>query len=60
MKLVFQVLDKIPVESDTLNKSNNGEEVINLEFLKNILGIKSGPKLELKLKELSDKNTSIR
>lgn len=60
MKLVFHVSGKIPVESGKLNKYNKGEEITNLQFLRNMLGSKSGPGLEVELKELSDLNTSIR
>lgn len=64
MRLVFHALGKIPVDSDKLYRNNKGEEIIYLQFLKNILyyilGIKSGPGLELESKELRDSNTFIK
>jgi len=58
IKLVFQLLGKMPRECDKLNRQCKGEEMTNLHFLMNMFGIKSGPGLELELNEPSDSNTS--
>jgi len=60
MRLVFQASGKVPVDSDKLKMNNRGEEIAYLQFLKNKLGIKSGPGLELEFKELRDSNISIK
>ncbi|KAL4083402.1 hypothetical protein QTP88_028725 [Uroleucon formosanum] len=60
MKLVLHKSGKIPEERDRLNKYAKGVEITYLQFLKNILGIKSGPGLEVETREQRDSNTSIK
>jgi len=38
MKLVFHISGKVPEERNKLNKYAKSVEIINLQFLKNILG----------------------
>jgi len=46
-KLVFQTVGKVPVDRDRLYKYNNGIVNTNLQLEKKILGIISGPGLDL-------------
>lgn len=58
IRLLFYVSEKIAADSDTLNNNNTSKKITHLQFIKNMLSIKSGRGLKLKLKELKDSNIS--
>jgi len=58
--LNFHASGKIPIDNNMLNRYNKCEEITYVQFLKNMLGIKSNPKLELEVNELSESKISSR